>query len=176
MAKSQKTCGVYKITNLINGKIYVGSSKDIKYRWCQHKTQLREGIHGNVYLQNAWNKYKEQNFIFEIIEECDPSVQFEREQYYLDTLHPFDDNGYNIVRRISHEYMSDNYMIKECERCGEQYHTFSHLAKYCEKCKEEIKKDNQENWQIYWTPKSINETDLEMWGYDNWDSFWESLI
>ena len=176
MAKSQKICGVYKITNIVNGKIYIGSSKDIKSRWSQHKTQLREGSHGNSYLQNAWNKYCEENFKFEIIEECDPDMQFEKEQYYLDLFSPFDNNGYNIVRRISHQYMSDNYMIKECEECGSEYHTFSHRTKYCEQCKEEIKKENCENWQIHWTPSSINETDLEMWGYDDWDSFWEGLI
>ena len=176
MRESQKICGIYKITNLVNGKIYIGSSKDIKYRWSQHKTQLRGTMHGNTYLQNAWNKYNEENFKFEIIEECSPEIQFEREQYYLDLLNPFDDNGYNIVRRISRQYMSDNYMIKECEECGKQYHTFSHRSKYCEECKEEIKRYNRENWPIYWVPPGINETDLEMWGYDDWDSFWEGLI
>ncbi len=100
MAK-QKICGVYKITNRVNGKIYVGSSKNIYERWNQHKDKLRNNCHDNAHLQNAWIKYGENNFKFEIIEECDPNIQFEREQYYLNTLNPFDDNGYNIVRQIS---------------------------------------------------------------------------
>ena len=89
MAK-QKICGVYKITNRVNGKIYVGSSKNIYERWNQHKDKLRNNCHDNAHLQNAWIKYGENNFKFEIIEECDPNVQFEREQYYLNTLNPFD--------------------------------------------------------------------------------------
>lgn len=136
MAKG-KICGVYKITNNVNGKFYVGSSKDIKYRWKQHRDKLNDNKHGNTHLQNAWNKYGEDNFKFEIIEECSPEMQFEREQFYLNTLSPFDKNGYNIVRQISKEYMSDNYMIKKCKSCGKEYHTFSHLSKYCDKCKVE---------------------------------------
>lgn len=136
----KKICGVYKITNIINGKFYIGSSKDIKYRWRQHKKKLDEGIHGNPHLQGAWNKYGgEKSFRFEIIEECSPDIQFEREQFYLNTLKPFDENGYNIVRRISKQYMSDNYMVKECEKCGQKYNTFSNLSKYCDECKEELK-------------------------------------
>lgn len=142
MCIMNKICGVDKITNIINGKFYIGSSNNIKNRWHQHKKKLNEGTHGNTHLQRAWDKYGCDNFIFEIIEECSPEVQFEREQYYLDTLNPFDDNGYNIVRQISKEYMSDNYMIKICKECGNEYHTFSHLSKYCDKCKEKMHKES----------------------------------
>lgn len=102
-------CGVYKITNVVNGKFYIGSSNNIKHRWYQHKINLNDEIYGNTHLQNAWKLYGEENFKFEIIGECTPAMQFEREQYYLDTLNPFEGRGYNIVRRISKEYMSDNY-------------------------------------------------------------------
>ena len=55
--------GIYKIVNKINGKYYVGSSKDvINYRWIHHKRALRSNRHKNDYLQNAWNKYGEDNF------------------------------------------------------------------------------------------------------------------
>ena len=98
---SKQICGVYKITNIINGKIYVGSSKDIEDRWWHHKYELNSRIHKNTHLQNAWNKYKEHNFIFEIIEECSPQIQFEREQYYLDTLNPFDNNFVNFYALVA---------------------------------------------------------------------------
>jgi hypothetical protein len=101
-------------------------------------------------------------------------VQFEREQYYLNTLNPFGKNGYNIVRQISKQYMSDNYMVKKCEMCGKEYHTFSHLSKYCEECKEDIK-EHDKKWRIYWDPP-ISEQDARMWGYDSLDDFWESVI
>lgn len=172
---SNKICGVYKITNIINGKLYVGSSKDIHNRWYQHERDLDSNIHGNPYLQNAWNKYGKKNFKFEIIEECDPSVQFEREQFYLNELNPFGDNGHNIVRQISKKYMSDNYMIKKCTRCGHEYHTFSHLSKYCDDCKNELQ-DISRDWWKTWTPGSITPADVVSWGYDGWDDFWESNI
>ena len=140
MAK-QKLCGVYKIINKVNGKFYIGSSKNIYKRWDQHRNSLRNHCHDNEYLQNAWNKYGENNFEFEIIEECDPQVQFEREQYYLNTLKPFDDNGYNIVRQISSKYGSDNYMTKYCSRCHCEYQTFSNLSKYCDECKDKMRKE-----------------------------------
>lgn len=133
---ANKICGVYKITNSVNGKFYIGSSNDIKKRWAQHKTKLNDGRHGNPHLQNAWLLYGADNFTFEVVEECAYDVQFEREQYYLNILNPFDDNGYNIVRQISQEYMSDNYIEKVCDRCLEPYATFSHRSKYCSKCRD----------------------------------------
>lgn len=175
----KKICGVYKITNIVNGKLYVGSLKDIEYRWSQHRDELNKGTHGNPHLQRAWNKYGQSSFKFEVIEECEPSIQFEREQFYLNTLSPFDDNGYNIVRRISKEYMSDNYFVAKCVRCGKDYNTFSHLSKYCDKCKEEMSKESrlefeQEKEMCY--RNKVTPIDVELWGYDSWDDFWENNI
>jgi hypothetical protein len=173
---ANKICGVYKITNTANGKFYVGSSKDIKSRWYQHTSRLNENKHGNSYLQNAWNKYGSQSFKFELIEECNPEIQFEREQFYLNELNPFDDNGYNIVRQISKEYMSDHYMAKACARCGKEYLTFSHLAKYCDPCKEEMVKENLEVFQteVYWMRGSSMCFNAMYDGYESVEDFWES--
>lgn len=52
-----KISGIYKILNIKNGKFYIGSSNNIKVRWSQHKTLLKNNKHENKYLQNAWNKY-----------------------------------------------------------------------------------------------------------------------
>lgn len=172
----KQICGVYKIVNIVNDKIYVGSSKDIEKRWDNHRTALNERNHANTYLQNAWNKYGSANFRFEIIEECEPSIQFEREQYYLDLLKPFDDIGYNIVRRISSEYSSDNYMTKKCEMCGKDYSTFSHLSKYCDECKKEKRIADYQYYQTWVRNNYITTEEVKSWGYDGWDDFWESHI
>ena len=58
--------GIYKITNNVNGKFYIGSSQNISRRWYDHKRELRIQKHHNKYLQRAWNKYGEENFSFEI--------------------------------------------------------------------------------------------------------------
>jgi group I intron endonuclease len=88
--------GIYKITNLVNGKIYYGSSKDIEKRWRIHKNNLNNNKHHNIKLLNAWNKYGEENFKFDVIEECDETILLEKEQYYLD-LKP----DYNIGLKSS---------------------------------------------------------------------------
>lgn len=63
--------GVYAIRNTINGKVYIGSTtKTFKTRWQEHRNQLRGNRHYNSYLQHAWNKYGEENFEFEIIQQC----------------------------------------------------------------------------------------------------------
>lgn len=87
---------VYMIKNKINNKMYIGSSVNYKRRWSQHKWYLNNGNHANKHLQNAWNKYGKENFVFKVIEECKDELQFEREQYYIDRYNPFSPNGYNI--------------------------------------------------------------------------------
>ena len=88
--------GIYRIKNLINGKCYYGSSKKIEKRWKTHLNQLRNKKHINCILQNAWNKYGENNFIFEIVEECELEKLFEVEQKYIDTC-----GDYNIGIKAS---------------------------------------------------------------------------
>lgn len=87
--------GVYKISNKLNGNNYIGSSKDIINRWKKHRYDLNHNIHTNTHLQNAWNKYGEEQFDFIIVEECvlDKKVLLEREQNYIDLLKP----EYNIL-------------------------------------------------------------------------------
>lgn len=66
--KLLKNCGIYFIQNKINNHIYIGSSLNIKQRFSNHKSTLRHNRHKNQHLQNAWNKYGEENFEF-IIEQ-----------------------------------------------------------------------------------------------------------
>ena len=91
--------GVYKITNEVTGKFYIGSSKDIDARFERHKTLLRTNNHVNTILQRSWNKYGPDKFTFAILEECSIEKCIEREQHYLDTLQPFKSIGYNITKQ-----------------------------------------------------------------------------
>lgn len=99
-----KLCGVYKITNLINYKIYVGSSSDLKDRYRKHVEDLNKQIHCNQHLQKSVNKHSIENFEFSILEFIDISDLVDKidirkrilsiEQKYLDLLNP----DYNIIR------------------------------------------------------------------------------
>jgi len=63
--------GVYRIVNLVNGKMYVGQSVDIKSRWAKHRCQLNKGVHANIHLQRAWDKYGADSFKFEVAQIAD---------------------------------------------------------------------------------------------------------
>ena len=88
--------GIYRIKNLVNEKCYYGSSKNIQKRWKTHLNQLRNKKHINCILQRAWDKYGEDNFVFEIVEKCELENIFEVEQKYIDTC-----GDYNIGLKAS---------------------------------------------------------------------------
>jgi len=89
--------GIYCIRNALNNKRYIGqTSKSFKSRWYNHRYTLTNNKHDNQRLQNAWNKYGEENFIFEVLEEIkNVELLTEREQYFADTYDTFR-NGYNM--------------------------------------------------------------------------------
>jgi hypothetical protein len=90
--------GIYKITNIVNGKIYIGSSVNLKERKSKHFWMLNKGIHDNKYLQMSFTKYGKENFIFEVIEYCDVCDLISRENFFI-LEHKSNDLsfGYNLA-------------------------------------------------------------------------------
>lgn len=90
--------GIYKITNLIDGKIYIGSTvKSFKIRMMQHLYKLRTHKHFNIHLQRAFDKDGESNFEFSILEECDRDVIVEREDFWIQSTECYKQEiGYNF--------------------------------------------------------------------------------
>ena len=99
MYRCMKISGIYSITNRNNNKSYWGSSNNVLRRWCHHKNSLRENKHENSHLQNAWNRYGENSFVFNVEEEAPENELKNIEQKYLDWIFMFPkDWFYNIGR------------------------------------------------------------------------------
>ena len=88
--------GIYKIENKINGKVYIGQSKSVEYRWWRHKKNLNANKHENQYLQNSWNKNGEDAFDFVLIEECLEEELNDKEIYWIQKYDSYN-NGYNLT-------------------------------------------------------------------------------
>lgn len=101
--------GIYKITNKINGLSYIGQSVNIAHRWYCHKTS------GELTIGKAIQKYGVENFIFEVIEECDVLNLDEREKFWILKLNTLTPNGYNIKLAESSrgEYNSQSIVTEE---------------------------------------------------------------
>lgn len=95
---NSRKCGVYAIRNIVNGKMYIGSTiNPFCRRWLCHKKRLRKGVHHNAHLQVSWDKYGEENFSFEIVEITKPEQCREREGFYIELYKTLDpEYGYNI--------------------------------------------------------------------------------
>jgi len=72
------------LKNIVTGQMYVGSSRDVKIRWKNHRTELRGDRHHSHRLQENWNRHGEDSFVFGVIERCDEDELVEREQYWMD--------------------------------------------------------------------------------------------
>lgn len=90
--------GLYVITNLLDGKFYVGSTVNFFDRWTLHLSNLKKNKHHSPHLQNAWNKYGEENFSFLPLQ-CisDKNDRLKIEQHFLDTLKP----PYNVAKKAT---------------------------------------------------------------------------
>jgi group I intron endonuclease len=91
---------VYKITNTINGKVYVGqTTKTLKQRWTEHvydSIGKRRRKH-NSYLHLAIERYGKESFTAELLNSCvDKKSLDDVERFYIKTLNTVRPNGYNI--------------------------------------------------------------------------------
>lgn len=81
--------GIYKIYSLVSKDFYVGKSKNLHQRWCQHSHDLKLGKHPNTNLQNVCDRDGESNLVMELLELVEDINDLEtREVYWTDLLKP----------------------------------------------------------------------------------------
>lgn len=104
--------GIYKITNTINNKVYIGQSTDIAKRWSAHKNPK---VEENTLLRKAFQKYGIEHFLFEIIEECSIEQLNEREIYWIQYYNSYGEQGYNMT------YGGDSHITLDYEQIKTNY-------------------------------------------------------
>lgn len=103
--------GVYKITNKINGKMYIGASARLMKRKTEHfKPSRIKTYKDRLPIYRAMDKYGRESFVFEIIEKTTAEQLDEREEYYINKYNTVEE-GYNVVS-TSHN-MHDREYTKE---------------------------------------------------------------
>lgn len=101
--------GIYKITNTHTQRVYVGQCKNFATRWSQHSSSVRNNKHQNKFIQNDFNKCKEELgnddfLVFEVIEVMEGSTKEERtarEQVWIDTFYDKQEQCYNFKKVAS---------------------------------------------------------------------------
>ena len=98
--------GIYKITNLSNGKVYIGQSQNIYMRRKQHWNALKSGKHKNKDMQKDWNK-SSKSFRWDVVEYCGVNELNEKEEYwinYYDSIHKGYNQGWSPYKRKTFKY------------------------------------------------------------------------
>lgn len=89
---------IYKITNITNGKVYIGATtKTLETRWNEHKQDYIRRRYEKRPLYSAMKKYGIENFQIEVLEECDEDLVFEREVYFISKYNSYEGEGYNAT-------------------------------------------------------------------------------
>ena len=115
---------VYKITNLINNKCYIGSSVNVEKRWQQHKncSQNPNSTQYNYPLYNAFRKYGIHNFSFEILKQDFSSIE-EMEEYEFNMIEQYDttnkDCGYNQTKFTKCHIIAQENLQKHLENISQ---------------------------------------------------------
>ena len=97
--KGRQPSGIYRITCLENGRVYIGESKCLPMRWISHKSALNCNIgKTNKLLQEDWSLYGEDSFTFETLEELekDKTLLYDRELFYIKK---FKDEGFDLYNK-----------------------------------------------------------------------------
>ena len=135
-----KICGVYKIINAITGDFYIGSSKNVKKRWTEHKCKSSWNKCPNNPMYLDMQKYGVDKFEFEIIEEVGEENLKEAEQQFIEKLNPtynqINAKGWDFER-----YKEYNKQYRQSDKGKESQNKYNKSDKHKESRKKYEKSD-----------------------------------
>jgi group I intron endonuclease len=129
LTDNKDKAGVYRWTNLKNGKTYIGSSINIFSRLITYYN-INYLLKNNMTIYRSILKYGYSNFSFEILEYCDPEKAIEREQHFLDMLKP----QYNILKKAGSS-LGFKHSFEDIEKMKNRIWTPEHKEKRSEHLK-----------------------------------------
>ena len=130
---------IYQIRNVLTDRVYVGLTINLNTRWAYHKRMLNKKSHDNKYLENAWHKYGQDHFVFEVLEEVDTIEELEdRELYYITSL----PKVYNLLKE-KHTQRSPSCPLNRSR--GENHYRYGQAVS--EEVKEKISKTKKKQYK-----------------------------
>jgi hypothetical protein len=109
--------GIYQIRNVSNGKIFLGSAKDLQGIINSNRFQLKNGLHTNKEMQTDFITFGEQSFSFDILDQLEPKEDIKYdyteelrmlEEMWLEKLQPYNEKGYNSRKMPQNSLAGNN--------------------------------------------------------------------
>ena len=155
-------CGIYCIINQLTGDIYIGQTRQTFYkRFEHHRWKLRNGSHDNKHLQNAWNLYGKDNFIFiaiKIVEKDNIAILDELEIKYINIMKELN-RCYNIIEGGNTRKQIEPMNERQKRLIGEKNRINMTGKKHSDKTKKlmsEVHKGKRTNVNVY----KLNEDEI----------------
>lgn len=156
-------CGIYKIINTVTKDFYIGSSKNIKQRWANHKCKSTWNKHPNNPMYLDMKKYGVDKFELQILEEAEVEQLKEKEQQFIETLKPIynnnNANGLDIERRK--ESIRKYNKSDKCKEYHKEYQKSDKYKKYKKEYQNQLCCYNGENLTLNALSKRFKKAGIE---------------
>ena len=152
---TEKISGVYKITNTVTGDFYIGSSKNIKKRWVQHKKPSTWKRYPNNPMYLDFQKYGVDSFDLQILEDVEIDYLKESEQKFIDKLQPTYNsnraNGWDVERRKEYQKKYDKKYYQQNRENKKKYYQQNreNKKKYDKKYYQQNRENKKEYYQQF---------------------------
>ena len=156
-------CGIYKIINTVTKDFYIGSSKNIKQRWANHKCKSTWNKHPNNPMYLDMKKYGVDKFELQILEEAEVEQLKEKEQQFIETLKPIynnnNANGLDVERYK--EYNKEYQKSDKCKEYHKEYQKSDKYKKYKKEYQNQLCCYNGENLTLNALSKRFKKAGIE---------------